>query len=57
VHSFKKKVCKYPQWHCIHCIYCFRKINHLVLLPFAFILWCTRSRVGKILYDLINLTI
>ncbi len=28
--------------------YCFRKINHLVPLPFAFIhwYWCTRSRVG-----------
>jgi hypothetical protein len=27
--------------------YCFRKINHLVLVPFAFILWCTWSRVGN----------
>ncbi len=34
-------------WHCIYCIYCFRKINHLVLIPFAFILWCTRSCVGN----------
>ncbi len=30
-----------------YCIYCFRKINHLVLIPFAFILWCKRSRVGN----------
>ncbi len=21
------------RWHCIRCIYCFRKINHLVLIP------------------------
>ncbi len=45
VHSLKKTVCKYHWWHCTYYIYCFRKINHLVLLPFAFILWCTRSRV------------
>jgi hypothetical protein len=43
-------VCKYLWWHCIYCIYCFRKINHLVLLPFAFILWCTRSCVGNTPY-------
>ncbi len=30
-----------------YCIYCFRKINNLVLIPFAFILWCKRSRVGN----------
>jgi hypothetical protein len=38
------------RWHCIrctYCIYCFRKIYHLVPVPFAFILWCKRSRVGN----------
>ncbi len=38
------------RWHCIrctYCIYCFKKINHLVLVPFAFIFWCKRSRVGN----------
>jgi hypothetical protein len=27
--------------------YCFRKINHFVTVPFAFIRWCTWSRVGN----------
>jgi hypothetical protein len=27
---------------CIYCIYCSRKINHLVSEPFAFILWCKK---------------
>jgi hypothetical protein len=36
--------------HCASLYYCFRKINNLVLVPFAFILWCTWSRVGNMSY-------
>ncbi len=44
VHSLgrNKWMCR---WHCIcctYCIYCFRKINHLVPVPFVFILWCQK---------------
>ncbi len=35
---------KWMSWRCIYsctyCFYCFRKINHLVPVPFVFILWC-----------------
>jgi hypothetical protein len=37
---------KVNAWRCIYsctyCIYCFRKINHLVPVPFAFILCCKK---------------
>jgi hypothetical protein len=42
--------------HCNSLYYCFRKINHLVLVPIAFILWCTWSRVENT-GDIVPLTV
>jgi hypothetical protein len=37
-----KWMCRWYCIQCTYCIYCFRKINHLVPVPFVFILWCKK---------------
>jgi hypothetical protein len=50
-----KSECVSDVYSCTYCIYCFRKINHLVPVPFVFILWCKKPCREHYVFNVLSL--